>query len=781
MSAPSNGYNGRDKRRVLANLASKVDNIQINIYTNIPGKENTPIPFSRSLFADKINSRNLKLNDNPFFTTEYRIDSKIVTKSFDTKVKSLFDKGEFVKILVQKDASFAKKEQFERAEANIEILLQSLFPTYYPVQFNQTDTYSQMIESKMPSKKSFTSLFSYFNRFLGNTAPPVKKSEGFTDIRGETDKEEEEVNTEDTEEYMQPFCYLTIDGSIYTVLKVVYLNDFINNPKYYEILTKFTDILNWKEKQATSNQTKIYKYMRNIIDVMDRLKYDMNTLNYRYNFFNNLRSNSERDSYGYYRSDNTRVLDDIKKRTTKLFYSSYDYTRNTDKYFDTRAGALSGRGSSTTPTSKSINDVFDNLIRKARYIQETTQPNSSDITNSINDLMKEMYLSQNYDKIEGYDDNKLKGYFDEVIGMLDRVLKTTPTTPPTPTFSQDDVATLNEIKEIVIKNIAVLKQIKENSFVKKNADMIDKMVKINRDLERSGESGEEDIKTKTTYETAVQIQMDEYKDYIEFIKPFVRDESNSSNDSISFDSKFYKTIGNILEIFNSLVLEEKVQNVYFGTQTDVTKDVGKEVTQYFDSTHTKYSEFIQFINKYIKPNRESSNKQIYNMILDYIAGKPEKLKGFLEKIKKEEINDIKDALRLSYEQHYTRESSIPRYEIQVYMDLMKGRLTKDDIATMGCYFKDKELVGTHYNTVYKNLIQNAYIFDDKMPMLTVPKRDKRRVEGNTPSGMGMEPPTAGGGLKRGKRRVVRTRRKGRYIRNLFTKSKKTFCGRTLIV
>ncbi len=711
----------KDRKKLLNEIGGTVGNIEINIYTNIPGKENTPIPFTRKLFHDEINSNGLKLKDNPFFTTDYRISDKIVNYRFDDRVRTLFEKNEFTSCLVEKDKSFSKKKPYERAEVNIRTLLQALFPTYYPVALNQTDTFSQMIESKLPSEKYVSSIFSYFKEIFKNedTSNPSKRYGEYMD---EYDIEER------SEPDRHPFCYLDIDGSTYTVLKVVHLNDFINNPKYYEILTRFLDILKWKENQTKSNEVKIYKYKREIVDLMDRLVYDMNMLNNRYNFFNNLRT-SEHDRYsGRYTSD-TSLIDNIKKRTKKLFYSPYQYPDYSDKYFDTKTT------SARTP-NQNINEVFDELLQEIK--NNRAIPDKDALLNRVNKLLKDAYNLQNYDKITSIDPGVFKAEFDKLVTDINSHV------------NRDVVSKFREVGHTILSNIKILNDIHLAEFKNEKKDLISEMQRINRKLERFVELTPEEQATYTAYKDAIDEKYDNYSEYIEFISPLFRNDSSSSSTSVVFDSKFSKSYAPVLSAHNKLVLETKVQEVYFGNETDVSKDIGEEVTQYFNTTHTKYSEFIQFIKKFTHPNREASNSVIRDMILDYIVGNSTNLKDFLTKIKDEDISGINDSVRLSYEEHNAGIIGAPRYEIQVYMDLMKGKLTKDDVENLGCYFKDKELVSTYYNTLYKNMFDNVFLFDDKLPVLTVPKKkktdsDKTEKEDHTNSTTTEGTRTRGGG------------------------------------
>jgi hypothetical protein len=759
----------RDKR-IIKQVGETVEPVEINIYTNIPGKEKTPIPFTRKLYHDKINTSGIQLQDYPFFTPDYRIYESIITEDFDDKVKHLFNRNEFVKI-TDSSRGFGKKSQEDRGDINIQTLLTALFPTYYPVLFNQTNTFSEMIENKLPTQKYLSSFLAYFgNLFKARERTPGKPDVEFTDV----EKAPPPVN--------HPFCYLDIDGSTYTVLKVVHLNDFMNNPKYFEIFKKFLDIKKWKENQTQTNETKIYKYKLDIVEAMDRLIYEMNILNNRFNLLNNVYSKSDRST-----TENTTLLTNFRKQTNKLFYNPYDGSKHDDiikliyppdgvtqqVVSSSRSSSSSQPEATTTPT---IIDTIDKWIK----------------TNNLTDF------KTTFDTIQKYQEKAKE--------------KTPATQPPTYDLSLNTDSPIYKLVKgklsahpdvsislVITTTLDNLLQIRSRSFKLINNDLIKSMVPINRKLEKfEGLEDDETIKHEQ-YKTAIDQRYNEYSDYIEFVNPLIKGEtisSSKSSGSIVFDGKFSKLYEDIFITYKRLMMEIKVQEVYFGDDRNITKEIDEEVTKYFNSKHTKYNEFIQFINKFVQPNREASNPYIVNMILNYIRGEDSKLddktptperkkvdgnlEEFLERIKKEDIADIKDFLRLSYEKHHTRVVNAPVYEIQVYMDLIKGKLTKEDIKNLGCYFKDKELVSTFNNIVYKNVFDNIFIFDDKLPVLPIPKRrdlkaailpqppgrtaktvqEAYKPSSTVPPLIPLPAPPARGGYKK---RVIKSRRKNRYF------------------
>lgn len=752
-------------KKTLNEIGDTVENIEINIYTNIPGKETTPIPFTKNLYHNKFISSGIKLQDNPFFTPDYKINTNVINFDFNKKINHLFNKNEFVNI-IDKDKSF--KTLPNSAEVNIQTLLMTLFPTYYPVLFNQTDTFTELIEEKLPNTKYASSFFAYFKKvFKTNKSMPNKTNTEFADV------DTKEVDSDDNS-----FCYLDIDGTTYTVLKVVHLNDFINNPKYYEIYKKFLDILKWKKNQKSSNEIKIYKYKRDIIDLMDKLKYNMNLLNTRYSFFTNLRiKEMERNK----NDSNTILIKNIKKETNKIFYTPYD----TDKYFINTIEGIDYDPSHNNYLS--MNDVID-VIKNSKFKLDPPISEDDSILKKVKDeIINDINKLQKYEVLD-----------DTILAKIESNLSTTPLKDiltqngsntlfqytglngvlvkydPSRNLIQDP--SKNEIVDNILKNLKILKEIKNNSFKQTYDTSFTEMIRINRELERFKDLKPEDQTIYENYKEVIDKQYDEYANYIDFINPLFK------NSSVAFDSKFVKSYEDIFNIYKKLTLEIKVQEVYFDEKTNITKEIEEEVTKYFNTKHTKYSEFLEFIKKFVQPNREASNEIIVKLLLDHILGeydtksnennvvgnRNDTLKNFLKSIKHEKIDEIKESLRLSYEKHHTRVVNAPMYEIQVYMDLIKGKLTKDDIKKWGCYFKDKELVSTYNNVVHNNVFDNIFIFDDKLPVISIP--DVKKLKPKTLDEKGVKPQptttTTNGGNKK---KMIKTRRRNKYN---YRKSKK---------
>jgi hypothetical protein len=186
----------------------------INMSTIIPGKPpfikfTRQMIYTQGLYEEVINKINQSLSNYPYFTyqTIYPYD-KLKTYSYDSIIEFFFKKEKFEELLednieieenVKPNANDSEKDEYynkrnDIVNKNILSMLKLLFPTRYPVINDINDSFT-MYRGIDPLNTLF------FN--------PLKKA---------------------------PFSYLKIDSQTYTVQKVIWMNDFINHPRYRDYL-----------------------------------------------------------------------------------------------------------------------------------------------------------------------------------------------------------------------------------------------------------------------------------------------------------------------------------------------------------------------------------------------------------------------------------------------------------------------------------------------------------------------------------------------------------------
>ena len=268
-------------------IRNKINNIEIQIYTNIEGKEKTPFKFTRSMLLNQPKNAKITgvhLKEYPLFIPDYRIMiNKMKNISYTDKINIIFNEDLYIdKIMPSISMWPTEVTEEEKFEQNIKSLLEILFPTTYPIENNHTDTFSELIEGNLPNTTNFSSSVTGVTSFISSFFK--KKGE-----KGIAKKAGIEESTEELENNSK-FSYLNIDGKIYTVLKVVYLNDFINNPKYKEILTGFFKINKWKKRKSEEIEKDILKMKREIVEMVDDLKYVITLPSNKCDFFTQLKT-----------------------------------------------------------------------------------------------------------------------------------------------------------------------------------------------------------------------------------------------------------------------------------------------------------------------------------------------------------------------------------------------------------------------------------------------------------------------------------------------------------
>ena len=196
-----------------ANVNVNVQSIQIMLKSNIPGQKDL-IPFTKAVLYHPDLSDTDGLNEYPFISSNVKIPyDKLRNNNYSDIVRFFFDKPVFqmkcAKELDNTTKSPNEKEIQEILESNIEYMLKLLFPTVIPVTKNVTKSFESNI------KDDGTSLF----------------------------KMTRESAFELTNNYT--FSFIKVGGKEYTVNRIVWLNDVINNPEYSKLFEEFSAFQLW--------------------------------------------------------------------------------------------------------------------------------------------------------------------------------------------------------------------------------------------------------------------------------------------------------------------------------------------------------------------------------------------------------------------------------------------------------------------------------------------------------------------------------------------------------
>jgi hypothetical protein len=186
--------------------------LKINLYTNIPKGDDYDI---EPLTFDKISSPDLKIDEkikptqNPYFTYQFKYDESNLSRlTYSDVVKTFFIRNDFINKLGRSNESYlpldpptdeAEKKKYldKRTKVinnNIMLMLKYLLPTRFPVinnHFNSMDL--------IKGVDSLSTLL--YNPF--STRKPI---------------------------------YLKLSGGTFTLKKIIWLNDVVNNPVYKKMI-----------------------------------------------------------------------------------------------------------------------------------------------------------------------------------------------------------------------------------------------------------------------------------------------------------------------------------------------------------------------------------------------------------------------------------------------------------------------------------------------------------------------------------------------------------------
>jgi len=219
-------------------MSINVEQINIMIDSNIPGKEPFKLTSGILYHPDLKRGKPTRLSELPYFTSDVRYPLKklyyLGKQSYKKVLKFFFDKKYFELKLV----GFAKNTPEEKSETtdqkndvdsitkhNIRVMMELLFPTTFPSIRNFSSSFNEYIRGKMETDASFKGVTTT-NRF----------------------------------------SYIKVDGKVYTISKVTWLNDLLNHPVYKEFIDEFINYSAWALKETKTIEELLGKKKQKILE-----------------------------------------------------------------------------------------------------------------------------------------------------------------------------------------------------------------------------------------------------------------------------------------------------------------------------------------------------------------------------------------------------------------------------------------------------------------------------------------------------------------------------------
>jgi hypothetical protein len=226
--------------------------IKIFFYSNF-NNEKIEFELSKLYNETKEDGKIVKLNTTglnklPYFTlsVKYPKDKLLNNlKTYQERVEFFFNKKKFENILflsVDKSEFSVNDEPSVIGEHNVMVMIELLFPTKFTVINNFHTSYDHVFDK------------SSLERMIIN--PLTQKN----------------------------YSYLKLsDGKIYTFIRLVWLNDLLNHPKYKELLDSFIIFWNWYKREINKiskneNENIINQTAKLIVDVLDDINKKINEI-----------------------------------------------------------------------------------------------------------------------------------------------------------------------------------------------------------------------------------------------------------------------------------------------------------------------------------------------------------------------------------------------------------------------------------------------------------------------------------------------------------------------
>ena len=158
-----------------------------------------------------------KKDSYPFFTDQVRLSvSKLLKMPRQKQIDVFFIKDDFKK-LIGSSYSTDLDERNENAEHNLRVMVQIFFPTVFPINGNITETFSEKLKD------------TFLDVSIGSNNTNVATL--LTNFFG---KENE-------------YGYLNI-GKQYSVTKITFINDIINDPTFNNLIQPSLNFQNWRKE-----------------------------------------------------------------------------------------------------------------------------------------------------------------------------------------------------------------------------------------------------------------------------------------------------------------------------------------------------------------------------------------------------------------------------------------------------------------------------------------------------------------------------------------------------
>jgi hypothetical protein len=698
-----------------------IQKININVETNIEGEK--PFELKYKTINNPVQSGEYTSNtddfDYPYFTPDIAYSPEVLlrylTRDYGKVVRTFFDVNLFSEMINEskKEKKNSTMSENDIVDNNIYLTLLFLFPMRYPQSANVNSSYDKYIKKQLFNKykEYFPSSDTLSSAFLGQ----------IYDIEKEAIRE---------------YSYINSSQGIATVTEITWLNDVLNNKKYRGLIDKLIQYGNWyAEKKETINE-EISNAQNDLVTSMQK-----NELNFT---DKDVKKIEDQKNISYSKIDLTNDIIDVIKNYIVLVESEDDRKECINNLFNKLF-----RIDETNEIKKvvdeeqnkiDVNRLWDKIEKKLFDLNVNSAPGGqyynkrsiSNLRNVIFDFLKykEMGNIGSYIKLQYKDNDNLKEIdFSTITASLakntnQRILLVGKTNcnaiEGTKEIYEKIIEMQNfklmieniksDLSQLVDKfnrnysNIANVSKYSSNQLLAIDIN-VDKAVKemkiilgIFKEIEDKKMGFDANKNKKELNKIFKQIM-----NAVDSLKTFFSESSIREN-RITGVSSIQIKLEKILKKSNEIKALQLVQQYLFS-------DFAKGIYLYYDDEKTESSEILKkelkkdkysfFTNtvKYIKDNFlnvESTNKELTRLMRYYFENTGDELMknvvGPAKKIINENKVEKNPLLNIGVTRITSNKANMPVYEIDIYMELIIGKLDYQKQKKIKCEYRDEKLL-----------------------------------------------------------------------------------------
>ena len=645
-----------------SNLKIKYQKIEINFVTNITNDDKGLIFTKKLLYNPDINAKRFtKYSEYPYIAINKIYPLRELKKYKYVDKLDFFFNGSFMEkrmnLMSDKVNKLHKEKGINEKEAenqgliideNIKTMLYLLFPTAYPFINNTGNSF----ERKILRTSNFTELI-----------------------------------------FFPKYSYIKVNNDVHTVIRVLWLNDVLNHPKYYEFVTLLYEYITWGEKER------------------ERLENETTTLaNKLKTKFENFNTNKVLNKIKQQKSNFDTQDGQVKKRyadkgqTLDALISVLEDKRKDIFNENPVTGEYYWVNLPQNATTDSISYILAKNEGEEKYKNETNKFLTTEIDASFSNTIRENQINWSnltnkvfIKKDENFIEGTIKKKYDDYIFISgnDQILSNL-------------IKTTNLGKIILINGVSLpIEETEDNKYeIKLTIELVREFVKIKIEYN--------DIQKVKKKDDTNELIVDKVSDFLTKLSDYkkmgsVARSGISVDDNRINDEKFNIWVGELekerTRIFSMNTFRTKYLDCSDGDNTEdkrecIQLDINDKTN--YDSRFDQFKETIEKYKNFMSSKYKNLNSEFQDLIDAYGNNDdPEKSKRMVNIItkiyenfiqtNKEQLEDKDKYLKIGASQFNLDKPKLPNYQIYVMLDLIKGEVNKKNKKLIKCNFEDRYL------------------------------------------------------------------------------------------